>query len=406
MSEPELPPLRWIAATLRKTTETLTRELAAPSATPPAWSESEWRVAKAAAAIHGISPLLANRLRWCGPQFWTDFLHEQREHTRLRQVRTAELLRRIDAAARAHGLPLVALKGAALHDGGFYCRDERPMSDVDLLVRPQDRAAATLMIESLNYRFVFETWKHAVFEPNSGRAAACVGEHADNPIKIEVHARLGERLPSDLVDISDLVVPSLQTAGLNFYPSSAILMAHVLLHASGAMACRSLRALHLHDLATVARRMSDGDWEDLISLQSAGDFWWAYPPLALVESYFPGVISKAALRTAKSQCPRTLRVALAHSTITDTSVSAPYVRAFPGIEWSRTPAEALRYMYGRLRPDAETLEVRARFSEYQALGADIPWVRQSQFQRMLRFLVSHPPRVETLATVRATLLSG
>jgi hypothetical protein len=406
MSEPKLPPLRWIETTLRTTTETLTRELGSPTASPPAWSESEWRVAQAAAAIHGISPLLANKLRWSGPLFWNDFLDEQRAHTFSRQIRISEMLRRIDEAARARGLAVVGLKGAALHGGGFCRADERPMADVDLLVRPQDRTAAALMIESLGYRFSFEIWKHSVFVPNSGRAAARVGEHSDNPIKIELHKALVERLPSDCVGITDLIEPSLRVAGLNSYPRSAVLMAHVLLHAAGSMVWRSLRALHLHDLATIARRMSESDWRDFTSIQGSGVLWWAHAPLVLVESYFPGAIPPAALRLARSQCPWTLRAALSRSTLADVSVSAPYVRAFPGIEWSRTPAEALRHMYERLRPNAEMLEARDRFSDYQALGEDMPWVRQSQLQRLLCFLVSHPPRVETLATVRAALLGG
>ena len=43
---------------LRTTTELLAQELAAPTSEPPRWSEFEWRIACAVAAMQGVSPLL------------------------------------------------------------------------------------------------------------------------------------------------------------------------------------------------------------------------------------------------------------------------------------------------------------------------------------------------------------
>lgn len=41
---------------------------AAPTNEMPKWSEFEWRIARAAAAMHGISSLLHRDLRWRGPK--------------------------------------------------------------------------------------------------------------------------------------------------------------------------------------------------------------------------------------------------------------------------------------------------------------------------------------------------
>ncbi len=65
-----------LQTTLRRLTETLAIEVARPSATAPDWSDSEWLLARAVAAIHGISPLLSRSLRWrgavpAGKTFWT-----------------------------------------------------------------------------------------------------------------------------------------------------------------------------------------------------------------------------------------------------------------------------------------------------------------------------------------------
>jgi hypothetical protein len=68
VSDPEFPPdiapLSALQAQLRTITETLANELARPGTAAPAWSETQWLLARAVATIHGISPLLARSLRW------------------------------------------------------------------------------------------------------------------------------------------------------------------------------------------------------------------------------------------------------------------------------------------------------------------------------------------------------
>jgi hypothetical protein len=95
-----LPPLRAIASALRTTTETLAGELACPTDLPPHWSDLEWRVAPAAAAMHGVSALLSSALRWCGPQHWEQFLSEQRLHTVKRHFRILQVLDDLNTRAR------------------------------------------------------------------------------------------------------------------------------------------------------------------------------------------------------------------------------------------------------------------------------------------------------------------
>ena len=134
-AEVHIPDAEVVQAALRSTTEKLAHELARPTDTAPTWSDFEWRAARAAAAIHGISPLLAARLRWRGPQGWDAFLVEQRGHTEIRHQRIDALAKLFDERARKVGLPIIALKGAALHAMGVYVPGERPMADLDFLVR-------------------------------------------------------------------------------------------------------------------------------------------------------------------------------------------------------------------------------------------------------------------------------
>src|SRR6202166_575661 len=99
----EMPQPVPLDAALRKTTEGLANEMACPTQVAPDWSEFEWIVARAVAAMHGISPLLARALRWQGPAGWRGFLEEQRAHTAKRHVRIDELLLHLDQRARDAG---------------------------------------------------------------------------------------------------------------------------------------------------------------------------------------------------------------------------------------------------------------------------------------------------------------
>src|SRR5215469_12545957 len=105
-----MPGLSELQRMLRTTTESLARELVQPSGEPPQWSEGEWITARAAAAIHGVAPLLSRGLRWKAPQDWLEHLREQAAHTAMRHERIEELLSEIDARARMDGVALVALK--------------------------------------------------------------------------------------------------------------------------------------------------------------------------------------------------------------------------------------------------------------------------------------------------------
>src|SRR5438034_11324274 len=97
----QIAPLTVLQARIRSITETLAHDLACPSTKAPAWSETEWLLARAVATVHGISPLLSRSLRWQGPPGWHSFLDDQRMHTQSRHARIRELLGRLDEAGRS-----------------------------------------------------------------------------------------------------------------------------------------------------------------------------------------------------------------------------------------------------------------------------------------------------------------
>jgi hypothetical protein len=400
-ARPAARSLQDIAMALRETTETLARELAQPTGIAPAWTDFEWSIAEAVAAMHGVSSLLRGTLQWRGPLRWQQFLDHQSDQTRARQQRITDLVTTIDTLARRHGLAVVALKGAALHALGVYGAGERPMADVDLLVREPDLEPAARLLRQIGYDEGPATWKHRGFMPRDAQPAARFGEHAANPIKIELHGRVFERLPVDEADITQYVWRPSPAPGVNDYPSTASLMMHLLLHASANMAFRGLRMVHLHDIARLAARMSSADW-----VVATGDpsRWWALPPLALTTRYYPQAIPRHVVAELAPVCTRSLRRFCRGRSLTDVSLSHLWIEAVPGIEWSKSTVERVRYLGSRLFPGRELRAAREEIvTTHLPWLSEDAWTRLPHSKRVLRWMISRTPRAQTMYPVNAVL---
>jgi hypothetical protein len=398
----EIPQPVALDGILRKITESLAKELGCPTQVAPDWSGFEWTVARAVAAMHGVSPLLSRALRWQGPAGWAGFLEEQRAHTERRHIRINDLLLRFDQRAREAGVAAVALKGVALHAFGVYQAGNRPMADVDLLVRPADAHRTAKMLESLGYAESFKTWKECVFTRVDEQEPAALGEHSNNGIKIELHERICERLPLRITDVSEQVFPPHPQPGLNAYPSKASLMTHLLLHAAGSMAYQSLRLLHLHDLAQLSPQLTEEDWNAVLKAGERGDRpWWAFPPLNLTSRYFPAKIPVWVLTALADDCPYLLKRAARHRALCDVSYSHLWVDAFPGMEWSQSLREVLGYVASRVRPSSRHIAVRTHTAKSEGWAIQGQWSRLSQSRRILQWITSRPTRPVTMHAVRA-----
>jgi hypothetical protein len=397
-----LPPLDIVKDGLCRTTEALARELALarPGSATPQWSELEWRLASAAAVAHGVSPLLSTFSTWQNPQ-WRQFLESQRAHVEHRHRRIEALLSSIDAAARAVSLTIVPLKGSALHALGFYAAGERPMADIDLLVHERDAAQAIELLLGHGYVESFVQWKHRVFKPATGQPCVVLGEHRDTPINIELHTAIQERLPISTVDITERIHPREPVPGLNPYPSDGALMSHLLLHAAGNLCGRSLRLLHLNDIARLAGRMTPSDWNLLWDGHEPP--WWALPPLLLVARYYRNSIPEAVLARLQSDCHWLLRTISRRQTLTQVSCSDLWIHALAGIEWSRSVRDVAHYIRNRIRPPEEAVRERADMVRTQLWLQGQSWVTSTQRRRILTLLTRSVPRMDTMYVVRAAL---
>jgi len=251
------------------------------------------------------------------------------------------------------------------------------------------------------------SWKERVFVPVEGHAARGWGEHSGNDLKVELHERICERLPWRITDVSEGIFPSPAHPGLNAYPSNASLMTHLLLHAAGSMAFQALRLLHLHDLAQLASRMTEQDWDALVESEACGEgLWWAYPPLQLTSRYFPGRIPAGVLKALADVCPYFLDKATRHQTLYDVSFSYLWVDALPGIGWSRSFREILAYAARRVWPGSAHIAQREHVANTEAWASQSRWSRLSQGRRILRWIISRPTRTLTVHAIRTALASS
>ena len=176
-------------------------------------------------------------------------------------------------------------------------------------------------------------------------------------------------------------------------------MSHLLLHAAGGICSRSLRLMHVHDIALLSRHLAAGDWS------SIGECWWALPPLRLVDRYYPGMIPADVLHGLARHCPLPLRVLSRRQTMTRVSCSELWLHPFAGLEWARAPGDVARYLKERIRPSAETLQERADMVRTQLWLQGQDWVRMSHRRRALSWLARPVPRMDTLYVVRAAMES-
>jgi hypothetical protein len=399
-----IPPLKVIAAALRKTTERLAHELTTPTGSSPEWTDVEWSIAQSVADMQGIAFLLAMRLRWQGPPEWESFLEHQRRQCVLRDDVIGRLLERLHVATRESRIACVGMKGSALRALGVYAPGERPQGDVDLLVREADLPSVAALMARLGYVETVVPGRERIYSLPRLSPPKMGGEHADNPLKVEVHTSVAAPLPAREVDITASLWPPDAQLGINAYPSLGALLRHCLLHAAGNMRAHALRQIQLHDIALVTRCMTAADWVSLLEVSyTREDRWWMYPPLALAARYHPCATPPEVLAELLVACPRFLRSVSDRQCLSDVSWSNLRISALPGVSWSRTAWDVLLYARSRALPGRSALAVIDVAVAQQPSLKTVPWYQLSHGQRIVRWLLSRPPRVQTLASVVATL---
>jgi hypothetical protein len=184
-------------------------------------------------------------------------------------------------------------------------------------------------------------------------------------------------------------------------------MRHLCLHAAGNMRANAVRFLHIHEIALLARRLSTSDWRELLG-DGAGrtSAWWMYPSLALASNYLPGSIPPRLLAEFRAVCPSRLRRRYQRMSLYEVSWSNVRIAALPGLEWARSLGETWRFARSRAWPDRTAIDELALASVAQPALTSIRWYGASHAERIVRWVFTRPPRVQTMVSVRAAIAGG
>lgn len=259
----------------------------------PRRDAESWAAVRRLITIHGLAPYLASHLAPADlepavPATTVEWLLDQRRLNAERIERMHIELAAILAACAAAGIAVMPLKGALLTTMPGSDPPLRPMGDLDLLVRPADKAQVGRLLIGLGYRREHENNPrptHDVYvDPGGGRVVS-VDEHPDNPRRVEVHVELvrhlwgwndDDRLTgamwSDATEGTALGQPALIS-------TPAHVLSHVAIHASADLLAGEGRLVQWLDLASMVAAAGDFDGGPQPRL--------AYPALALARRTLP-----------------------------------------------------------------------------------------------------------------------
>jgi len=306
--------------------------------------------------------------------------------------------------ARREGIAINYLKGMALYSHGIYAAGERPMADLDLLVRHQDLQQVDDILTELGYHQDASSWKHRSYSAGAAPVPFRLGEHSGTPVSIDLHTRLTERLPQRITDLTDLIPTGHADPGLQGYPTVAALMIHLLAHASGNMIQRELRLIQVLDLVRLSRRMGGSDWERVLAFHGPKcRLWWGSGVLLITSRYFPQWIPAPVLEALMQGCPSRLRRVVSSRSIADFSYSRLFHDPFPGLAWTRTYREMLDYLTARLMHAREQLRNRRLLDKTELWDPNSTGRDGSQTARLLRGFTLRSLRKASTRTVRAAL---
>jgi hypothetical protein len=190
------------------------------------------------------------------------------------------------------GVPLVALKGAAVLPFVWPAPALRPTSDIDLLARSSDHNALDDACRRRGWTFQGENPRHRTwYLARLGLdAKSDIGEHPAQPLRLEVHFHatqtfLGLRHDATEALWRDATRQRVGSA-MMLVPDPVHTFEHMLMHTAFDLAKRATRMIKLEDLRLLAGQLSREAWEGLVSrMTAAGLSRFALAPLVMAERY-------------------------------------------------------------------------------------------------------------------------
>ncbi len=281
------------------------------SASAPDWDRASWLAAAWLAYHQKAMTWLAAAVRDAGidlPEEPAGALFRLEAQSRRRTQKMLSTAAEIADAMREQDIPVLPLKGAVLALRHYAAPTDRPLMDLDLLVRPQDYAAA----KSVMYAQGFEMYNESAKD-----IALYRGRRTDNVWSpdhwelVDLHQLVDQRLDNGLTyDLSGVLWEGAEEHALDggrfLLPGTAALLTHLCAHAGADWLVRRGSIMQIFDVSRAAAFMQPGDWEQLISGLGAGKARLVYPVLSIAARLASAPVPPEVLDELRRACPAAL----------------------------------------------------------------------------------------------------
>ena len=305
------------------------------------WTQPEWEAALWVVYWQNALPWLADRVAESGlvlPEEVNGRLqainHASRERTKLMLDACVEIL----AAFKKAGIETILLKGAVLAPLIYQDSLQRPLADLDLLIRPQDVAASRdIMLNQLGYRYYSRSAEDEVYLRGERQANIWA---PDNVHPVEVHFTLREEYAGIGYELAEVIWresgerPYWQNTTARI-PNPAALLLHVCAHTTSDWIIQRGRLMHIDDIRQLCAAMQPADWQTFDRLVQPGTARFIYPALAFVGKYTQLDIPANTLKSLRENCPPALLHWLAQTELAEASESNPTNRSGIGLDIAR-----------------------------------------------------------------------
>ena len=265
------------------------------------WDDAAWHTARRVVFMQGIAPYLHDKLSPSKiyaalPASFRDYLAQEYAMNAKRLERLHAELEAILRAANQAQIEVMPLKGSLLTTHYYSKPAVRPMSDLDLLIHPQDQNSMADILNRLGYACrspLTGFAHHATYLLPGSRVVSWNSEHPDNPRPVEIHVNARRVLWANILT-PDLTAElwegakPLDILGQRVLsPREGPMFAYLALHSLAHFLYNTGRLLHLLDLAYFAPRVPD-----IASLPYPN---LVYPPVSLAARAMPSAFQNVDL---------------------------------------------------------------------------------------------------------------
>ncbi|MFZ1398135.1 MAG: nucleotidyltransferase family protein, partial [Candidatus Promineifilaceae bacterium] len=218
------------------------------------WSQPEWEAALWVVYWQNALPWLAARVQEAGievPEGVNGRLQTINTASRERTKLMLDACTQILAAFQQAGIDVMLLKGAVLAPLIYPDPFQRPLADLDLLIRPQDVATSReIMLNQLGYRYYSRSAEDEVYLRGERKENIWA---PDNVHPVEVHFTLREEYAGIGYELAEVMWreseerPYWQQTTARI-PNPAALLLHVCAHTTSDWIIQRGRLMHIDDI--------------------------------------------------------------------------------------------------------------------------------------------------------------